>query len=173
MHKQRFENEFPNRCSFSNHRKGILKVSKTGEIQISADGDQAEKTIPENGENKMRTVIYNQGFNRIESQNIVRVEHAKLNSLLDEERRIFESFTQSAKKEVETNPRILVDVEGVWNRFSNHRVVQEIRRRIDCLVEAYPQFLRQVERVRSRLQERFFAVLNTIRYAAQNSILSN
>lgn len=120
----------------------------------------------------MRTVIYNQGFNRIESQNIIRLEHAKLNRLLDEERRIFESFTQSAKKEVEANPRILVNVEESWNRFSNHRIVQDIRRRINCLTEAYPQFLRQVERVRSRLQERFFAVLNAVRYAAQNSVLS-
>ena len=120
----------------------------------------------------MRTVIFNQGFNRIESQNIIRLEHAKLNRLLNEERRIFESFTQSAKKEVETNPRILAKVEEVWNHFSNHRVVQDIRRRIDCLIDAYPQFLRQVTNVRSRLQERFFAVLNAVRFAAQNSVLS-
>lgn len=120
----------------------------------------------------MRTVIYNQGFNRIESQNIIRLEHAKLNCMLDEERRIFENFTQSAKKEVEANPRILANVEEVWNHFSNHRVVQEIRRRIDCLIDAYPQFLRQVTNVRSRLQERFFAVLNAVRFAAQNSVLS-
>lgn len=120
----------------------------------------------------MRTLVYNQGFNRIESQNIIRLEYAKLNRLLDEERRIFKNFTQSAKKEVEANPRILANVEEVWNRFSNHRIVQDIRRRIDCLIDAYPQFLRQVTNVRSRLQERFFAVLNAVRYAAQNSVLS-
>lgn len=118
----------------------------------------------------MRTVIYNQGFNRIESQNIIRLEYAKLNRLLDEERRIFENFIQSAKKEVETNPRILVNVEEVWNRFSNHRVVQDIRRRIDCLIDDYPQFLRQVTNVRSRLRERFFAILNAVRCAAQNTV---
>ena len=120
----------------------------------------------------MRTLVYNQGFNRIESQNIIRLEYAKLNRLLDEERRIFKNFTQSAKKEVEANPRILANVEEVWNRFSNHRIVQDIRRRIDCLIDAYPQFLRQVTNVRSRLQERFFAVLNAVCYAAQNSVLS-
>lgn len=121
----------------------------------------------------MRTVIFNQGFNRIESQNIIRLEHAKLNRLLDEERRIFESFTQSAKKEVEANPRILANVEEVWNRYNNHRVVQEIRRRIDCLIDAYPQFLRQVTNVRSRLQDKFFAVLNAVHFAAQNSVYQN
>lgn len=121
----------------------------------------------------MRTVVYNKGFNRVENRNIIRLEYAKLNRLLDEERRIFDSFTQSAKKEVENNPRILANVEEVWNRFNNHRVVQDIRRRIDCLIDAYPQFLRQVERVRSRLQERFFAVLNAVHFAAQNSVYRN
>lgn len=121
----------------------------------------------------MRTVVYNQGFNRIENRNIIRLEHAKLNHLLDEERRFFETFTQSAKKEVETNPRILANVEEVWNHFSNHRIVQDIRRRIDCLIDAYPQFLRQVTNVRSRLQERFFAVLNAVHFSAQNSVYRN
>ena len=118
----------------------------------------------------MKAVVFNHGFNRIEHYQIINLERAKLNRLLDEERRIVETLTQSAKTEIEIKPRILESVQTLWNSIANHRLVREIRRRIDCLTDAYPQFLRQVETVRNRLHERFFLVLNAARYAAQNSI---
>jgi len=118
----------------------------------------------------MKAVIYNHGFNRVEHHQIINLERAKLNQLLDEERRILETLTQSAKTEIEIKPQILESVQAVWNSIANHRLVREIRRRIDCLTDAYPQFLRQVEIVRTRLQEKFFLVINAARYAAQNSI---
>lgn len=118
----------------------------------------------------MKTVVFNHGFNRIEHRQIINLERAKLNRLLDEERRIIETFIHSAKTEIQIKPQILESVQAVWNSVANHRLVREIRRRIDCLTDAYPQFLRQVETARARLQERFFASLNAVRYAAQNSV---
>lgn len=118
----------------------------------------------------MKAVIFNHGFNRVEHRQIINLERVKLNRLLDEERRIVETLTQSAITEIQIKPQILRNVEAVWNSVANHRLLREIRRRVACLTDAYPQFLRQVEVVRSRLQEKFFATINAARYAAQSSI---
>lgn len=118
----------------------------------------------------MKQQVFNHGFNRIEHRQIINLERAKLNRLLDEERRIVETLIHSAKTEIQIKPQILESVQAVWNSVANHRLVREIRRRVDCLTDAYPQFLRQVETTRARLQERFFASLNAARYAAQNSV---
>lgn len=118
----------------------------------------------------MKAVIFNHGFNRVEHHQIINLERAKLNRLLNEERRIVETLTQSAIKEIEIKPRILESVQTLWRNIANHRLVREIRRLIDCLTDAYPQFLRQVETSRNRLQEKFFLTINATRYAAQNSV---
>lgn len=118
----------------------------------------------------MKQQVFNHGFNRIEHRQIINLERAKLNRLLDEERRIVETLIHSAKTEFEIKPQILESVQAIWNSVANHRLVREIRRRVDCLTDAYPQFLRQVETARARLQERFFASLNAARYAAQISV---
>lgn len=118
----------------------------------------------------MKHQVFNHGFNRVEHHQIIILERAKLNRLLNEERRIVETFIQSVKSKIQINPQILRSAHEVWNSVANHRLVREIRRRVDCLTDAYPQFLRQVETVRTRLREKFFASLDTARYAAQTSI---
>ena len=118
----------------------------------------------------MKAVIFNHGFNRVEHHQIINLERAKLNRLLGEERRIVETLTGYAIKEIEIKPRILESVQTLWRNIANHRLVREIRRLIDCLTDAYPQFLRQVKTSRNRLQERFFLTINVTRYAAQNSV---
>ena len=90
----------------------------------------------------MKTIVFNHGFNRVEHRQIINIERAKLNHLLNEERRIVENLTKSAQTEIQINPQILRSVEAVWKRIANHRLVREIRRRVDCLTDAYPQFLR-------------------------------
>lgn len=43
----------------------------------------------------MKTQVYNQGYNRIENYQIIFIERAKLNRLLDEERRITQTLAGS------------------------------------------------------------------------------
>ena len=121
----------------------------------------------------MRTVIYNQGFNRVEDHQILCLERAKLNRLLAEERRVTETFIESAKREIETRPQILPSLEAMWNNIQNQRLVRDVRRRIDCLTDAYPQFSRQVAGVRARLREKANSVFEAARFAAQQAIRQN
>lgn len=116
----------------------------------------------------MRTVIFNQGFNRIESHNIIRLEHAKLNRLLDEERRVIESFASTVKRKIEAAPHRLFDVNMTWNQIQNHTFLQSLRKKINLLTDAYPQFSSQVAAVRARLQNRFFAIVNAARHQRSN-----
>jgi len=120
-------------------QKGIFKVCKSREIQISALGFMPKKKPFRRKGKIMKAVIFNHGFNRVEHHQIINLERAKLNRLLDEERRIVETLTQSAKTEIEIKPQILESVQTIWNSIANHRLVREIRRRIDCLTDAYPQ----------------------------------
>lgn len=121
----------------------------------------------------MRAVVYNQGFNRVEHHQIICLERAKLNRLLDEERRVTETLIESAKREIETRPQILPSLEMMWNKIQNHSIVRDIRRRIDCLTDAYPQFSQQVANVRARLREKAIAILEVARSSAQQTILRN
>ena len=111
----------------------------------------------------MRTVVFNQGFNRVEHHQIISLERAKLNRLLNEERRFTETLITSAKREIEAETRGLPSFEIVWNKIQNHNLVQNVRCRIDCLTDAYPQFLQQVNAVRASLREKAFAVVETAR----------
>ncbi len=111
----------------------------------------------------MRTVVFNQGFNRVEHHQIISLERAKLNRLLDEERRLTQTLIESVKREIEAGARALPSFEIVWNKFQNHRLVQNVRRRIDCLADAYPQFLQQVNAVRASLQQKAFGVFEAAR----------
>ena len=113
----------------------------------------------------MRTVIFNQGFNRVEHHQIILLERAKLNRLLGEERRFTETLIASAKREIAAGARGLPSFEIVWSKIQNHTVLQNVRRRIDCLTDAYPQFLQQVNAVRTRLREKAFAALEAARMA--------
>ncbi len=117
----------------------------------------------------MRTVIFNQGFNRVEHHQIISLERAKLNRLLDEERRFTETLITSMRSEIETGARSLPSFEIVWNKIQNHAVLQNVRRRIDCLTDAYPQFLQQVVVVRARLREKAVAVIEAARFAIQKA----
>lgn len=114
----------------------------------------------------MRTVVYNHGFNRVEYHQIVCLERAKLSRLLDEERRLTETLIESVKRQIEARPQILPSFEVVWEKIQNHSIVREIRHRVDCLTEAYPQFLQQVENARARLREKVIAALEATRYIA-------
>ena len=75
----------------------------------------------------MRTVVFNQGFNRVEHHQIISLERAKLNRLLDEERRFTETLIASVKREIEAGARILPSFEIVWNKIQNHAVLQNVR----------------------------------------------
>ena len=118
----------------------------------------------------MRTVVYNQGFNRVEHHQIICLERAKLNRLLDSMRRVTEALIESARREIETRPQFLPSLEVIWNKIQNHSIVRDIRRRIDCLTDAYPQFLQLVECARARLREKAIAILEAARFAAQQTI---
>lgn len=111
----------------------------------------------------MKTVVFNEGFNRVEHHQIISLERAKLNRLLDEERRFTENLIASMKREIEAGAQMLPSFEIVWNKIQNHAVLQNVRRRIDCLTDAYPQFLQQVNAVRASLREKAFAALEAAR----------
>jgi len=117
----------------------------------------------------MRTVIFNQGFNRVEHHQIISLERAKLNRLLDEERRFTETLVASMRREIEAGARGLPSFETVWNKIQNHEFVQNVRRRIDCLTDAYPQFLQQANAVRARLREKAKACVEAARMAIQKA----
>lgn len=117
----------------------------------------------------MRTVIFNQGFNRVEHHQIICLERAKLNRLLDEERRIIETLIASLTHKIEIERQLLPSFETIWNKIQNHDLVRNVRRRVDCLTDAYPQFLSQVEGFRSRLLEKAIAVVKTARSAMQQA----
>ncbi len=117
----------------------------------------------------MRTVIFNQGFNRVEHRQIISLERAKLNRLLDEERRFTQTLIESAKREIEAGARILPSFETVWNKIQNHDLVKNVRRRIDCLTDAYPQFLQQVVAVRASLREKAKAFVEAARSMIQQA----
>lgn len=117
----------------------------------------------------MRTVVFNQGFNRVEHHQIISLERAKLNRLLDEERRFTEALINSAKREIGARPQILPSFETIWNKIQNHDFVRNVRCRIDCLTNAYPQFLQQVAVVRARLREKAVAAIEAARFAIQKA----
>lgn len=121
----------------------------------------------------MRTVVFSQGFNRVEHHQIICLERAKLNRLLDEERRFTETLIESAKREIEARPQILTSFETIWRNIQNHELKRDVRRRIDCLTDAYPQFLRQVETARARLLKKAIAVIEAARYATNRVISPN
>ncbi len=146
-------------------------VCRTGEIEISAFGLSPEKQPIERKGKIMRTAVFNQGFNRVEHHQIISLERAKLNRLLDEERRFTETLINSAIREIEAKPQILPSFGTIWNNIQNHDSVQNVRRRIDCLTDAYPQFLQQVALVRARLFEQANAAIEAARFAIQTSKL--
>jgi hypothetical protein len=117
----------------------------------------------------MRTVVFNQGFNRVEHHQIVCLERAKLNRLLDEERRLTRALIESLRREIEAGARGLPSFEIVWNKIQNHAVLQNTRRRIEHLTDAYPQFLQQVVAVRASLREKAFAIVEAARSAIQQA----
>lgn len=117
----------------------------------------------------MKAQVFNQGFNRVEHHQIISLERAKLNRLLDEERRFTETLIAAAKREIEAGTQTLPSFEIVWNKIQNHSLVQNVRRQIDCLTDAYPQFLQQVNRVRQSLREKAKASLEAARLAIQKA----
>ena len=139
------------------------------EIEISAFGLSPQKQSVGRKGKIMRTVVFNQGFNRVEHHQIISLERAKLNRLLDEERRFTETLIASMRREIEAGARGLPSFETVWNKIQNHDFVQNVRRRIDCLTDAYPQFLQQVNAVRASLREKALAVVEAARMAIQKA----
>lgn len=121
----------------------------------------------------MRTVVFNQGFNRVEHHQIICLERAKLNRLLDEERRFTETLIESMRREMEAGARSLPCFETVWSKIQNHDFVRNVRRRIDCLTDAYPQFSQQVNAVRARLREKAKACVEAARVAIQKANCSS
>lgn len=118
----------------------------------------------------MRTVIYHQGYNRVENHQIISIERAKLNRLLDEEQRIIETLAHSIRRQVEIVKNLsLIDVPAIWDNIQNHSLVETIRKRISILTEAYPQFLTKVETVRQFLKKRIIESLEIAKFAAQTS----
>ena len=81
-------------------------VCSKDEIKISAFGAVAAKTVSWKERKVMRTVVFNQGFNRVEHHQIISLERAKLNRLLDEERRFTETLIASVKREIEAGAQI-------------------------------------------------------------------
>ena len=117
----------------------------------------------------MRNIVFNQGFNRVEHRQIISLERAKLNRLLDEERRFTETLIARVRREIEAGAQMMPSFEIVWNKIQNHAVMQNVRRRIDCLTDAYPQFLQQVSAVRVRLREKAKTFVEAARSAIQQA----
>lgn len=118
----------------------------------------------------MKTVIYNQGYNRVENYQIISIERAKLNRLLDEERRTIETLADSVKRQIKNTQNLsLTDVQAVWNNIQNHSLVKTVRKRINILTDAYPQFLTQVETARQRLKKRIIESLEIAKFTAQSA----
>lgn len=121
----------------------------------------------------MKSQVFNQGFNRVEHHQIICLERAKLNRLLDLMSRFTETLIESAKRAIEARPQILPNFETIWSNIQNHEFVRDVRRRIDCLTDAYPQFLRQVETARARLMNKAKACIEAARYATSRVIYPN
>ncbi len=120
----------------------------------------------------MKTVIYNQGYNRVENYQIISIERAKLNRLLDEERRTIETLADSVKQQIETTQNLLLtDVQAIWNNIQNHSLIKTVQKRINILTDAYPQFLTQVETVRQRLKKRIIESLEIDKFTVQTSVV--
>jgi plasmid maintenance system antidote protein VapI len=117
----------------------------------------------------MRTVVFNQGFNCVEHHQIVCLERAKLNRLLDEERRITETLAGSLKRQIEAAPNLLRDLQTAWNEIQNHALVKAVRERINFLTDAYPQFLNQVEIARQRLKNKILELLDIAKYLVRTA----
>ncbi len=118
----------------------------------------------------MKTVIYNQGYNCVENYQIISIERAKLNRLLDEERRTIETIADSVKQQIETTQNLsLTDVQAIWNNIQNHSLVKTVRKRINILTDAYPQFLTQVETARQRLKNQIIESLEIAKFTAQTA----
>ena len=146
-------------------------VCAGGEIEITALGLSPENQ-PKGKKGKiMRTVVFNQGFNRVEHHQIICLERAKLNRLLDEERRVVETLAGSVKRQIETAPKLFTDVQTAWSEIQNHSLVRSIRERINLLTNAYPQFLNQVENACQRLKKKILDALEIAKSAAQTAAI--
>lgn len=119
----------------------------------------------------MRTVVFNQGFNRVEHHQIICLERAKLNRLLDEERRITKALAGAIKRRIEAAPKLVADVQAIWNDIQNHSLVTAARERINLLTDAYPQFLNQVETARQRLKNRIIESLEIAKSIALTAVI--
>ncbi|MGI8542930.1 MAG: hypothetical protein ACR2MD_05560 [Aridibacter sp.] len=118
----------------------------------------------------MKTVVYHQGYNRVENYQIISIERAKLNRLLEEERRITQTLAGSVKRQIETAQNLsFTDVQTIWNNIQNHTLVKAVRKRINILTDAYPQFLTQVETARRRLKKQIIESLEIAKFTAQTS----
>ena len=117
----------------------------------------------------MKTVVFNQGFNRVEHHQIICLERAKLNRLLDEERRITETLAGSIKRKIEAAPNLLTDLQMAWNKIQNHAFLKTVRERINLLTDAYPQFAGQVETARQRLKNRILESLEIAKFIARTT----
>lgn len=142
------------------------------EIEITAFGLSPEKQPLGRKGNIMKSQVFNQGFNRVEHHQIICLERAKLNRLLDEERRIIETLAGSIKRQFEAAPnQIFADVQTAWNSIQNHSLVKSVRRRINLLTDSYPQFLGQVEAARERLKKRILDALDVAKSTARIAVI--
>jgi len=114
----------------------------------------------------MRTIVFNQGFNRVESHNIIRLERVKLNRLLDDERRRAEALADEVKRRISAAPAAPCDVKVLWNVIQNHSFLKLLSERINLLTDAYPQFTDQVERARRHLKKR---IIDALEITPQNA----
>ncbi len=108
--------------------------------------------------------------NRVENYQIISIERAKLNCLLNEERRTIETIADSVKQQIETTQNLsLTDVQAIWKNIQKHSLVETVRKRINILTDAYPQFVNQVETARQRLKKRIIESLEIAKFTAQTS----
>ena len=143
---------------------------RKSEIEISAFGLAPEKQPVGRKGKLMRTVVFNQGYNRVEHHQIICIERSKLNRLLDEERRITEILARAMKRQIQAAPDCSGGAQAVWNSIQNHSLVKAVRERINLLTDAYPQFLNQVETTRRRLKRRIIDWLDVAKFTARAGV---
>lgn len=115
----------------------------------------------------MKTQVFNQGYNRIENYQIISIERAKLNRLLDEERHITQTLADSLKRQIENMQNLsFSDAQTIWKIIQKHSLIKSVRKRINILTDAYPQFLIQGETAHQRLKKKIIESLEFAKLTA-------
>lgn len=96
--------------------------------------------------------LYDNGFNRRETNQILQIERSKLNRLLEQERSLRLAFVENVAKQFAAEPNLVFDAQKIWQQIENHAAIKNVQTRINILTDSYPQFLDQVNADRAKAE---------------------